>query len=117
MTRAAPAFDQLGIARTLATQVVGGILTPERAARLAAFADQHYWGRQVFELGLGSRPIARCALTAPKLTRAIRDVLSRPDIADRAREIKAGLDRTDGVSTLAQLLYEVAADTPAHRAA
>ena len=80
-------------------------------------ADQHYWGRQVFERGLGSRPIARCALTAAKLARAIRDVLSRPEIADRAREIKAGLDRTDGVSTLAQLLYEVPADAPAHRAA
>src|SRR3989449_1065874 len=40
-SRAAPAFDQLGIARTLATQVVGGILTPERAARLAAFADRN----------------------------------------------------------------------------
>src|SRR3989449_79007 len=40
-SRAAPAFDQLGIARTLATQVVGGIVTPERAARLAAFADRN----------------------------------------------------------------------------
>ena len=80
-------------------------------------ADQHYWGRQVFELGMGSRPIARCALTAAKLVRAIREVLSRPDIADRAREIKAGLDRTDGVSALARHLYEVAADAPAHRAA
>ena len=39
-SQAAPAFDQVGIARTLATQVVGGILAPERAARLVAFADR-----------------------------------------------------------------------------
>jgi hypothetical protein len=39
-SKAAPAFDQLGIARTLATTVVRGILTPERAARLVAFADR-----------------------------------------------------------------------------
>jgi hypothetical protein len=39
-SRAAPAFDQLGIARTLAAQVVGGVLTPERAARLVAFAER-----------------------------------------------------------------------------
>jgi len=31
--------------------------------------------------------------------------------------IKAGLDRTDGVSTLTQLLYEVAAAAPPRRAA
>jgi hypothetical protein len=35
---AAPAFDQLGIARTLAAGVIGDILTPARAARLVAFA-------------------------------------------------------------------------------
>ncbi|MDX1647994.1 MAG: zinc-dependent metalloprotease [Longimicrobiales bacterium] len=36
-SRAAPAFDQLGIARTLARMVVGGVLEPERMARVAAF--------------------------------------------------------------------------------
>jgi hypothetical protein len=37
---AAPAFDQVGIARTLAGMVVGGLLDPPRAARLVAFADR-----------------------------------------------------------------------------
>ncbi len=37
---AAPAFDQLGIARTLAANVVGGLLEPQRAARLVAFTDR-----------------------------------------------------------------------------
>jgi len=37
---AAPAFDQVGIARTLAATVVGGVLAPQRAARLVAFADR-----------------------------------------------------------------------------
>ncbi len=37
---AAPAFDQVGIARTLAATVVGGLLDPPRAARLVAFADR-----------------------------------------------------------------------------
>jgi hypothetical protein len=36
-TRAGPAFDQLGIARTLTEMVVGGILDPARMARVAAF--------------------------------------------------------------------------------
>ena len=37
---AAPAFDQLGAARALATQVIGGLLTPARTARVAAFHDR-----------------------------------------------------------------------------
>jgi hypothetical protein len=37
---AAPAFDQLGAARALATQVIGGVLAPARAARVAAFHDR-----------------------------------------------------------------------------
>jgi hypothetical protein len=37
---AGPAFDQIGAARTLATMVFRGILEPERAARLVAFADR-----------------------------------------------------------------------------
>ena len=37
---AAPAFDQLSAARALATQVIGGVLAPARAARVAAFHDR-----------------------------------------------------------------------------
>lgn len=37
---ATPAFDQLGAARGLATQVIGGVLAPARAARVAAFHDR-----------------------------------------------------------------------------
>ena len=39
-SKADPAFDQLGMARTLAEQVVGGILHPQRVARVVAFADR-----------------------------------------------------------------------------
>jgi hypothetical protein len=34
---ATPAFDQIGAARTLASEVVGGVLHPRRAARVVAF--------------------------------------------------------------------------------
>jgi hypothetical protein len=37
---AGPAFDQIGVARMVASLVVGGILAPQRAARLVAFADR-----------------------------------------------------------------------------
>jgi UDP:flavonoid glycosyltransferase YjiC (YdhE family) len=79
--------------------------------------DQLYWGHQIHERGLGSRPIPRASLTAARLADAIGEVLSRPTIAERAREVRAGLERTDGVPALIQLLYEAASSTPALRAA
>ncbi len=39
--KAAPAFDQLGTARTLATMVIDNLLAPERTARLAAFSARN----------------------------------------------------------------------------
>lgn len=38
---AAPSFDHVSTARTLATTIVGGILMPSRAARLVAFSDRN----------------------------------------------------------------------------
>jgi hypothetical protein len=39
-SRAAPAFDQLAVAKTLASDVVSALLAPPRAARLVAFNDR-----------------------------------------------------------------------------
>jgi hypothetical protein len=39
-SKAAPAFDQIGLARMLAQSVARDLLTPQRVARLAAFAER-----------------------------------------------------------------------------
>jgi hypothetical protein len=39
-SKTSPVFDELGAARTLATMIVEGVLNPERAARLVAFAGR-----------------------------------------------------------------------------
>ena len=95
----------------------GGAGTTAAAARAGVpqivvphLADQFYWGHQIHARGLGGRPISRSSLTAPKLARAIQFVLSRPHFAETARSIQASLERTDGVSTLAHLLYRVASN-------
>ena len=74
------------------------------------FVDQYYWAHQIHQRGLGSRPIPRGGLTAARLARAIGEVLSRPEIAERARDVQAGLRCTDGVSALAERLYEMVAE-------
>jgi UDP:flavonoid glycosyltransferase YjiC (YdhE family) len=81
------------------------------------FVDQYYWAHQMYQRGLASRPIPRGALTAAKLARAVQDVLSRPDIAERARVVKAGLGRTDGVAALAERLYVAASEARIEREA
>jgi len=102
----------------------GGAGTTAAAARAGLpqvvvphFVDQYYWAHQVHRRGLGSRPIPRGALTAARLARAIHEALPRPDIAERVRLIKAGLERTDGVSALAKRLYEAASEARVDRAA
>ncbi len=96
----------------------GGAGTTAAAARAGVpqivvphIADQFYWGHQIHVRGLGVRPIPRSSLTATKLARAIQFVLSSPHFADTARRIKASLERTDGASALAQLLYRVASNS------
>ena len=79
--------------------------------------DQYYWGHQVFRRGLGSRPIPRRTLTAAKLAGAIEHVLARPAFAERAREIGQSLARTDGLSMLTRMLYQVTPERSALHAA
>ena len=102
----------------------GGAGTTAAAARAGIpqivvphFVDQYYWAHQIHRRGLGSRPIPRTDLTAARLARAIGEVLSRPEIAERARFVKAGLERTDGVSALVERLYEAAGEKRSRAAA
>jgi len=102
----------------------GGAGTTAAAARAGIpqvvvphIADQFYWGHQVHARGLGSRAIPRTALTAAKLARAIEDVLSRPEIAENARDVKARLERADGVSELTRLHRHAEPTQPERRPA
>ncbi len=91
----------------------GGAGTTAAAARAGIpqvvvphVADQFYWGDQIWRRGLGSRPIPRPALTVANLASAIRDILSRPEVAERAGDVRARLARTHGVETVVRLLYQ-----------
>jgi UDP:flavonoid glycosyltransferase YjiC (YdhE family) len=102
----------------------GGAGTTAAAARAGIpqvvvphLVDQFYWAREVHRRGLGSRPIPRPALTAARLARAIGEVLERPAIAERARQIGARLGRRDGVAALVERLYDLVHETRERRAA
>jgi vancomycin aglycone glucosyltransferase len=61
--------------------------------------DQHYWARQVRDLGIGTAH-APGVPTAQSLTAALRHAL-QPDVAGRARSIAPAI-RRDGASTAAE---------------
>jgi sterol 3beta-glucosyltransferase len=62
------------------------------------FYDQFLWGRRVFELGAGPRPIPRKRLDAERLAMALRDATTDPGMFRRAGELAAQIRCEDGVA-------------------
>lgn len=60
-------------------------------------ADQPAWGRRVFELGAGPRPIPKKQLTAEKLAKAITQALA-PAVVAQAARLGTRLRTEDGVA-------------------
>lgn len=60
--------------------------------------DQFFWGRRVFELGVGPRPILRKHLEAEVLAEAIRTAASDPGMRERAVAIGQRIRSEDGVA-------------------
>jgi UDP:flavonoid glycosyltransferase YjiC (YdhE family) len=61
------------------------------------FLDQFFWGRRVFELGVGPRPIPRRRLAADTLATAIR-VATDSDMRGRAAALGARIRAENGVA-------------------
>jgi sterol 3beta-glucosyltransferase len=60
-------------------------------------ADQPFWAARTFELGVGTAPIARKALTAERLAKALLKAENRT-LRARAAELGARLQTEDGVA-------------------
>ncbi|MBN2544121.1 glycosyltransferase family 1 protein [bacterium] len=60
-------------------------------------ADQPFWGRRVFELGVGPEPIPRRKLTAAKLAKAIVSATACREMKDRARKLAKKLREENGI--------------------
>ena len=99
-SKAGPAFDQIGIARTLSAMVVRGILDPERAARVVAFADrdpeaptlEEVIGR-IVDRTWGAPPPPESAALKRVVERVMLDELMRlASDADATIEARAGAE-------------------------
>jgi sterol 3beta-glucosyltransferase len=65
--------------------------------------DQFAWGRRVYELGAGSKPIPRKKLTAEKLSDAIKSV-SAKEIKDTAKDLGTKIQSENGAETAAKII-------------
>ncbi|MCU0568458.1 MAG: glycosyltransferase [Oculatellaceae cyanobacterium Prado106] len=61
------------------------------------FGDQPFWGRQVFELGVGARPIPQKQLTAELLGQAIRSLVADSNMRQQAETLGEQIRAEDGV--------------------
>ena len=62
------------------------------------FADQPFWGRQVYQLGVGAQPVSRKRLTAGRLAVAIRMATGDEALRRRAAELGREIRTEDGVA-------------------
>jgi len=114
-SRAEPAFDQLGIARTLSAMVIGGVLDPARMARVAAFhqrdrslpTPEEVVGRLVDGLwpSVSENPLAR--VPQRQLVDALIDLA-----ADERASVEARASAEWGLGAIAQVAGSVPSDAP-----
>jgi sterol 3beta-glucosyltransferase len=69
-------------------------------------ADQPFWGRRVYQLGVGPKPIPHRKLTVQSLTEAIRVALSDQTMQRRAEALGERLRSEDGVAQAVQVIEQ-----------
>jgi sterol 3beta-glucosyltransferase len=62
------------------------------------FGDQPFWGRRVFELGVGPEPIPHKKLSVEKLANAIQVAVSDDDIRKRAAGLGEKIRAENGIA-------------------
>jgi sterol 3beta-glucosyltransferase len=67
--------------------------------------DQFAWGRRVYELGVGPKPIRRKKLTSENLAEAIRSALT-DEVKSAARELGAKIRTERGAETAAKIILD-----------
>lgn len=73
------------------------------------FADQPYWGRRVFEVGVGPKPIKRWRLTAQKLAQSIELMMTDQGLRARAAEMGRNISAENGATRAATIIDSILA--------
>lgn len=71
------------------------------------FADQPFWGKLVYELGVGAKPMPRKQLTSAALGDAIRQVATDSSIQQKATELGQNIRGEDSITPVSQLIEDM----------
>ncbi len=69
--------------------------------------DQPFWGERVYDLGVGPKPIPRRKLTVERLADAMTDVVTNPDLRQRATELGMKIRAEDGIGNAIDVIHQV----------
>ncbi|WP_127142737.1 glycosyltransferase [Pelagibacterium montanilacus] len=72
--------------------------------------DQPYWGRRIFELGCGPKPVRRRKLTADILADALKALDTAPEYKENAQALGARLRAEDGKANAIKFIEGVMAN-------
>ena len=62
------------------------------------FADQPDWAARCIALGVSAAPVPRAGITVERLSASIKQAVSDPELATRAKEVAEALAQEDGVA-------------------
>ncbi len=66
--------------------------------------DQHFWGKRLADLGVGTKPIPRKQLSAERLAEAITGAVSDSAMRQRAQELGQKIRAEDGLASAVALI-------------
>lgn len=68
--------------------------------------DQPFWGKRVFDLGVGPPPIPRRKLTVDRLSEAITEAITNPDIKQYSAELGRKIRAEDGIGNAINVIHQ-----------
>lgn len=71
------------------------------------FADQPFWAKRIYDLGLSSKPIKRKKLNEDNLYYSIKNVLENKDISKRSKEISLKISQEDGIGNAINAIEKI----------
>jgi sterol 3beta-glucosyltransferase len=80
-----------------------GLIAGKPTIIIPHIADQPAWGQRIYELGVGSKPIAKKKLTAGKLSKAILFAL-QPEIVESAKQLGEMMRKENGVGKSVEII-------------
>ena len=72
--------------------------------------DQPFWGRRVYELGVGPKPIPRKRLTVDRLAESIRIAVSDVTMQERAARLGERIRAENGIARAVAVIEQSRAE-------